>query len=68
MTKNLRFLALAIAVIVNSVALATVHMAMTQIAEHEQVAKSIPDRIVVTAHRNGDYKLATRACPAPKLL
>jgi len=68
MPKYSRLLALGIAVIVNSGALATMHAAMTQFAEHAQAAQSVPERIVVTAHRNGDYKLAARACPTPNTL
>lgn len=68
MPKYSRLLALAIAVIVNSGALATMDAAMAQFAEHAQAARSVPDRIVVTAHRNGDYKLAARPCPAPNTL
>lgn len=68
MIKHTRLLAIAIAVIVNSVALAALHLAMGQISEHERIAQTTPERIVVTASRHGNYKLAARACPAPNLL
>jgi len=68
MIKHTRSLAIAVAVIVNSLALATMHLAMGQIAEHERAALSAPERIVVTAIRHENYKLASRLCPAPNLL
>ena len=42
MIKHTRSLAIAVAVIVNSLALATMHLAMGQIAEHERAALSAP--------------------------
>lgn len=68
MIKHTRLLAIAIAVVVNSLALATMHVAMGQIAEHERIAQSSSERIIVTANRHGNYKLAARVCPAPNLL
>lgn len=68
MSKNPRFIALAIAVLVNTVALAAMHTAMGDIAQREFAAQSSPERIVVTAHKQGSYQLAARSCPTPKTL
>ena len=68
MPKYPRLLALAIAVTINSVALAVMHTAMTQFAEHERVALSELERIVVSAQPNSELKLASRACPPPSTL
>lgn len=68
MTKNPRFLAVAIAVLVNLAALATIHTAMGEIAQREQAAQMVPDRIVVVAPRAGAYQFAARTCAAPRTL
>ena len=68
MQKHSRLLALAIAVAVNSVALAAMHSAMTQFAEHERTTPSEPERIVVNGQRNSELRLASRACPPANTL
>lgn len=62
MTNDKRFLALAIAMIVNSLALAAMNVSMGQIAGKERAKLGAPERIVVTASRNGNYRLAANAC------
>lgn len=68
MTKHKRFLALAIAMIANSAALLTINAGMGQITEQERARLGTPERIVVTASRNGNYRLAANACQASPLL
>lgn len=62
MTNDKHFFALAIAMLVNSLALATINASMGQIAEKERTKLGAPERIVVTASRNGNYRLAANAC------
>jgi len=68
MTKKSRFFALAVAVLVNVAALATVHTAMGEITRREQAAQLLPDRIVVASPRVGGYQFAARTCAAPNTL
>lgn len=68
MTKNPRFFALAVAVFVNLAALATLHTAMGEIAQREQAAQFVANRIVVATHRIGAYQFAARSCAVPNTL
>lgn len=68
MTKHKRFMALAIAMTVNSVALATINASMGQIAEQERAKQGTLERIVVRASQNGNYRLAANNCQASPLL
>ena len=68
MTKYIRFIALAIAMIVNSVALATINASMGQITLLERAKQGAPERIVVTSTRNGNYRLAAKTCQTSPLL
>lgn len=64
MTNQKRLLALAIAAFVNSVALGAMNAGMWQIAEQERAKNTVPERIVVTPSRTGNYRLAANACQA----
>lgn len=68
MPKHKRLIALAIAMIVNLVALATINASMGQIAVLERAKQGAPERIVVTPSRNGNYRLAAKTCQTSPLL
>jgi hypothetical protein len=71
MTSKTRLMILALAVAVNAVAIASLHVAMVQGAEQAAAANQDYDHIVVSATRTPDSLasgLAKSSCPGTKAL
>jgi hypothetical protein len=71
MKRGIRLMALGIAIAVNGAALVAVNAAMVDGAERQRLSQQEPERIVITAQRQGDpapQTLAIQNCPTKKTL
>jgi hypothetical protein len=65
LTNGIRLFVFSLAVIVNGAAMAVLHIAMIQVADHEKLAMHRPARIVVTGQKQPSKRLLTTgACPS----